>query len=110
MSRVINNSAEDTEDIVLLKAQYGEIFRLCVYLSDDDTAIAYLKKPTRAILGAVMSKMSTDPMLANEILLRNCIITELSDNRILDIDEVFISAIDSLDGLVNVYRSDLKKI
>ena len=107
---VVKNSKKDTEDITLIKAQYGEVFRLNVYISEEDVATAYLKKPTRAILGAVMSKMSTDPMLANEILLRNCIIPDLSDSRILDIDEIFISAIDSLDGLVNVYRSDLKKI
>ena len=110
MSATVKNYKKDTEDITLIKAQYGEVFRLNVYIGEDDTATAYLKKPTRAILGAVMSKMSTDPMLANEILLRNCMIPEFSDSRILEIDEVFISAIDSLDGLVNVYRSDLKKI
>ncbi len=100
---------EKGEDIALLKAKYGEVFQLNVY-TNEEVITAYLKKPTRAILGAVMSKMSLDPMQANEILLRNCLIPEVSDSRILESDEVFISAIDSLDGLINVYRSDLKKI
>lgn len=99
--------AKDTE---VLKAKYGEIFELNVYVSPDDIATAYLKKPTRAILGAVMSKINSDPMFANELLLKNCIIREESDMRILDDDEIFISAMNSLDGLVHVYKSDLKKI
>ena len=98
------------ESLDELKAKYGELFELNVYISDKDTATAYLKKPNRAILSAVMSKAGVDPLFANELLLKNCIIREVSDMRILDDDEVFISAMNSLDGLVNVYKSDLKKI
>jgi len=97
-------------DLELLRATHGEVFELNVYISDEDVAVAYLKKPSRQILGAVMSRISSDSMHANEILLRNCLIREVSDMRVLDDDEVFISAISSLDGLVNVYKSDLKKI
>jgi hypothetical protein len=93
-----------------LKAKYGEVFELNVYVSSDDTATAYLRKPSRAILGAVMSKINSDPLFANELLLKNCILREESDPRILEDDEVFISAMNSLEGLVQVYKSDLKKI
>jgi hypothetical protein len=109
-STALKKGKQSEVDHELLKATYGEIFELNVYISEDDVAVAYLKKPTRQILGAVMSRISSDPMQANEILLRNCVIREVSDMRILDNDEVFISAINSLDGLVNVYKSDLKKI
>jgi hypothetical protein len=109
-STALKNGTKKAVDLELLKATYGELFELNVYISEYDVAVAYLKKPTRQVLGAVMSKISSDPMQANEILLRNCLIKEISDMRILDNDEVFISAINSLDGLVNVYKSDLKKI
>ena len=57
-----------------------------------------------------MSRINTDPLQANEILLKNCIIREASDMRILENDELFFSAIQSLDGLLQTYKSDLKKI
>jgi len=93
-----------------LKGRYGKIYRLEVQVSDDDTAIAYLKEPTRVTLSAVFAKINTDPLLANEILLKGTIISEESDKRIIEDDAVFLSAIASLDGMITLKKSSLTKL
>lgn len=96
--------------IKALKAQYVDIFVIEVLDNEDKPVIAYLKKPTRQTLSAVMSKLSSDPIQANEILLRNCIIKDYSDMRIIDNDECFMSAISSLSELIQIKQSSIKKI
>lgn len=100
------------EKTAALKAQFGNIYEIEVPLNDEGTEFtyAYLKRPTRQILGAVMTKIDSDPMSAYEIILKNCIIKEVSDNSILDNDELFMSCISSLGGLISVRKSELKKI
>jgi hypothetical protein len=95
-----------TED---LKEKYKAEFLLIVDGSKGEKK-AYLKKPDRIVLSAFVAKISSDPIKANEILLQNLIISEISDEDILKDDEYFINAINSLDELITVKKSTLRKL
>lgn len=93
-----------------IKAKYGQVYKLEIEVSDTDIAIAYLRQPSREIMSAMFAKMSTDPLMANEILLRGIIIKEISDNRILENDQLFMSACTSLDQIIVLKKSTLMKL
>ena len=100
------------EEIENLKSQHGSrIYELKVAADEDGNtyAYAYLRRPARPVLSAVMNRIQSDPLGSIEMLLRNCIITEVSDTRILDDDDMFIAAAQSANELINVRQSELKK-
>ena len=96
--------------IAALKKQHGDIFVIEVMDNENEPVIGYFKRPTRQTLSAVMSKLSSDPIQANEILARNCIIKEYSDMRLIDNDDLFMSMISSLSELIQIKQSSIKKI
>lgn len=95
-----------------IKAKYGNVFKIEVDADDEgkEKVIAYLKKPDLKTLSATMSVMNSDPIKANQILLKNCLIEEISDKRITDDDEVFLGAMTTLAELIKIRHSVLKKI
>jgi hypothetical protein len=99
------------EELVQLKRQYGEVYELKVASDPEETefAYAYLKKPSRAVLGATLNRMQSDPLGAIETLLRNCLLPQASDDRILEDDDMFIAAAQSADALISIRHSELKK-
>ena len=94
----------------ILKTEIEELFELQIPRSDEekDIATAYLKKPSRKVLGAFMSKVNMDPLAAYELLLRNCWVK--GDQEILEKDDLLISACNSLEPLVSFRQGLLKKI
>lgn len=98
------------EQLQGLKAKYGEVFEITVLDENGVEVKAYLKKPSRQILSAVMAKIGSDPIQANELLLNGCIIQEVSDMRIVTNDDLFMSAIGSLSELIQIRTSSIKKI
>jgi hypothetical protein len=96
-----------TEEI---KAKYGEVYELIVKDSEGNDVKAYLRKPARPVMSVIMSKVASDPLGSMETLLRNCIIADVSDMRVLEDDEMFYSAVPALQELIAIRESSLKKI
>ncbi|BDD07519.1 hypothetical protein [Aureibacter tunicatorum] len=94
----------------ILKEEHGELYELEVpYSSQNKESVkAYLKKPSRKVLSAFLSKVNMDPLGAYELLLKNCWVK--GDKKILEEDELLMSACSSLEPLVSYRQSTLKKI
>jgi len=71
---------------------------------DDDKRI-YLKKPHRQVLGLAFAKLDSNPIEANEIILRNAVIQEVSDMELLESDEHFMSVMQHMADLLVVKKS-----
>lgn len=101
--------SQEEKIIQRLKAQYGKVYQLKVPTDDDGgIAVGYLKAPTRQILASALAFAESDPFKSNEIILNSCWIE--GDERILKDDEINFSAINSLQGIVNVRRGEIKKL
>lgn len=96
-------------DLAEAKEKHGASYQITAFDGDGNEVIGFLKKPSRVVIGALMSKASTDPLGANEILLKNCLIKEISDNRILTDDDAFMSACMCLDEVITIKKAELKK-
>ncbi len=63
------------EHIAQLKEQYGELFTIEVKVSDDDTAVAYLKPADRNVMAYALQRVAKDQMLEpGEFILKNCFV------------------------------------
>ena len=63
------------EAIATLKAQYGELFIIEVKVSDEDTAVAYLKPADRNVMAFALQRVAKDQMLEpGEAILANCFV------------------------------------
>lgn len=90
-----------------IKAKYGSVDKIEIFVGDGDTAVGYLIKPSRYVLSPVIAKIQTDPVAACEIWLESCLIKEISDPRILTDDTILISAMAHMDGIVSLKKSKL---
>lgn len=99
------------EQLQALRAKHGDVFELKVPTDDsgENFTYAYLKSPSRAIMGAVLHQMGMNSITANETLLKNCMIAEVSDPEILTKDELFYSCSTALGGIITVRKAELKK-
>jgi hypothetical protein len=73
----------------------------------EENIVGYLKKPSRILYSAVMKLLQDDVIKANETLLRSCLITEVSDMRLIDDDDVFMSVLPQLSNIIELKKSKL---
>lgn len=93
-----------------LKKQYGgRVYAIIVPCDDEgtDIAVGFVKKPDRTLLGLVLSQLTVNQIKAFEILLNSTWIE--GDNRILNDDDVFMSAMASLNEMITIRQGVLKK-
>jgi hypothetical protein len=96
--------------IDLAKKKYGTVFEIEIPIDDDgNTTTIYVKKASREILSIAGSLMSKDPMKANEVILKNCLIPELNDMTILDNEDIFLSACTAIEEIVRIRQATIKK-
>lgn len=91
--------------------KHGETFTVVAPLDEAETEyiFAILKKPSRPVVSAYMSKATTDLIGANEMLLRSIIIADVSDMRIVTEDIPFYAACSTIGEILTVRTADLKK-
>ena len=105
------------EKIEELKKIHGELYELKIPLNDLGTEFCYgyVKRPTRAIMSAHASRSLADPIQAGDIVLRNILIPEISDSRILgeeneENDNIYYAALTCLEPLLRVRNASIKKL
>ena len=76
----------------------------------EDGKKAYLKKPHRHVLGIAFSKLESNPVEANEIMLKNCMIAEVSDMDLLEKDDYFLSLMQHIGDLLQLKKSTSKAL
>ena len=91
------------EQIEGWKKQYGMVFQVTV-----DDKIAYLRKPDRQIIAYGLTKVSTDPLGFNEVILKNCWIA--GDEEIKTNDDYFMAVSAQLEQIMEVKTADIKKL
>ena len=66
---------EQETQIAALKAQYGELFIIEVKVSEQETAVAYLKPADRNVMAYALQRVAKDQMLEpGEFILANCFV------------------------------------
>ncbi len=97
------------EELDRLKAKYGDIYEISVPLDDEEKelVVAYFRKPDRTTLGAALSQEERNPMKGKEILLRSTFVA--GDKRILEDDDLFISASLVANEMVQIRLAQIKK-
>jgi hypothetical protein len=93
-----------------IKAKYGNVDKIEIFVGAGDSAIGYLIKPSRYVLSPIIAKIQTDPVAACEIWLESCLIKEISDPRMLSDDIILISAMAHMDGIIALKKSKLTSI
>jgi hypothetical protein len=83
----------------------GAIKKVEVEGDDNKTYTFYFKQPHRHVLGLSFARLDINPVEANEILVNNCIIKEVSDFEMLTDDSIFFSVMKHLGDLSTVKKS-----
>lgn len=91
------------EQIEAWKKQHKDVFEIVV-----TDSVCYLRKPDRATMKAITSITSSDPVRANEVLLKNCWLG--GDESIQTDDEKFFSVCPLLSRLMEIKEAELKKL
>ncbi len=96
-------------DAIAKKYKVKKVFELSIPMDDEgkDIAVGYIKKPSRNSLGAAMSLMQTNPLKANEIILKSNWLE--GDERIMTDDDAFMSAGALLGEIIQVRQGEIKK-
>lgn len=79
----------------------------CVEFED---GVIYFKAPSRHVLGIAMPKLEVNPVEANEIIINNCVIREVSDVALLENDSYFLSLISHVGDLLEVKKSQSRSL
>lgn len=90
----------EKERLEAIKEKHGPVV---LELVVDDGGVerrAYVKKPNRYQLSPVLAVYDRDPVHAYEILYNTCVISEESDPKIIEDDDLFISVMKDLDKLI----------
>lgn len=93
----------DQKQIDAWKKQYGDIFKISV-----DDKVCYLKKPSRKSLSYAAVAGQTDPLMYNEIILKDCWLG--GDEEIKTDDGLFLSVSAKLNALIEVKEAELVKL
>jgi len=96
-----------TLDEIAAKHGVKTVFEISVQDEEENTVTAYFKKPGRQVLSLSLSIQDRDPLKAKEIILRNGYLG--GDKRIMDDDELFISACTVVDEMITYRKATLKK-
>jgi hypothetical protein len=94
------------EELIKKAKSLGADFKIEVE-SGEETIVGFLKKPSRVTLSAVIKLLETDTIKANETLLKTCIIKEVSDMRLVEDDDIFLSVLPQLQNLIALKKSTL---
>jgi hypothetical protein len=86
-----------------------KVYMLKIPTNDEGTefAIGFIKKPSRATMGAAMSVIAKNPLKANEIVLQSSWLE--GDKRILEDDDLFMAAGALLGDIIQVRTGEVKK-
>jgi len=93
----------DEKLLAALRAKHGALYFISV---EDKSGLC--KKPDRKTLSAFMSVSQKDPLRANEILLKNCMLA--GDAALIEDDDYFLSASAQLAELIEIKQGELKKL
>lgn len=85
------------------KEQHGGVFKVVV-----EDKVAYLKTPSRKVLGYASSLISKDPIKFNEIILNDCFLG--GDEEIKTNDAYFLAASSKLSEIIEVKEAELVKL
>lgn len=111
--RNTDQNSEPTEEskkdalLVEYKRKFGEVYLLEIP-TDEKVLTAYLKTPSRKAIEASMSFANSQPLTANEIILNDAWIS--GDEEIRKVEKNLLSALMSLDGLIELKKGNLKKL
>jgi hypothetical protein len=83
----------------------GAIKKVEVESEGGNTYTFFFKKPHRHVLGLAFAKLDVNPVEANEIMINNCVIKEVSDAEQLNDDSVFFALMPHLSDLMIVKKS-----
>lgn len=70
-----------------------------------ENSVFYFRKPHRHALGLALAKLDINPVEANEILINNSIIAEVSDMEGLKDDSIFFALFSHVGDLMQVKKS-----
>ena len=96
-----------TLDEIAAKHGVKTVFGISVPDENGNDVTAYFKKPGRQVLSLSLSIQDRDPLKAKEMILRNCFLE--GDKRIMDDDDIFISACTVVDEMLTYRKANLKK-
>ncbi len=85
------------------KNKYGSVYKIEV-----DGRIAYLRSPSRKVIGYASSVGQKDPMKFNEMLLNNCWLA--GDEKIKTDDSLFMGVAAKLADIIEVKEATLEKL
>lgn len=111
MTKMKNTEDPDLQKIneVAARHKVDRVFMLKIPLNDEGTdhAVGFIKKPSRATMGAAMSVMAKNPLKANEIILKSSWLE--GDQSILDDDDQFLAASALLEQIIQIRSGEVKK-
>ncbi len=91
------------------KKKYGKVTQISVKVSEDDTAIGYLRKPNRDHKAIALSLFNQNKVLeTGEFLLQNCWLG--GDERLKDAEDIAESAAIQANTIVNFLEGSSKEI
>ena len=94
-----------------LKKEHGDKLKSLILPLDDDSAeeIEVLAVvPGRSVVGQAMKFMQTDPKKGQEILVKNCLVTE--KERVMEDDGLFYAAAGLLTELIPIRQGKFGKV
>ena len=101
---------DDEKLIAELKAKHNlnDVYVMNVPVGDSGEIITgYFRRPTFDILDAAMSLQETKPMTSKAIIVKSCFLA--GDKRIIEDDQTLKNACTSVNDLVGIFQSYLKK-
>lgn len=91
------------------KAKHGWIQKITVEIGENDTAVGYLRKPTRDHKAIALSLFSQNQILeCGEFLLQNCWLG--GDERLKDADDIADSAAIQANTIVNFLKGSSERV
>jgi hypothetical protein len=88
----------------------GAVHKIVVEDEKGEDVVGYLKKMDRTTYSAVVKILETDRIKANETLLRTLLIKEVSDMRLVDDDDIFLSVLPQLSNIIVLKKSKLTSL
>lgn len=77
--------------------------------SEGNQVIGFMREPTRQAKLSAMDDMMKSPTQAGETILNACLLVDHSDAKILNDDDVYVSATMDCLSILKIYQNDLKK-
>lgn len=91
-----------------LKEKYGKVFSCEVESPDGEPATLHFRQPKRSVVSLAATKSKGDPMIYNDVILKNCLID--GDITLLDNDSIFYGLSEKVTELMDAKAGELKKL